>query len=389
LFYSDSYIEGDIGKQKFLFLVLLFVISIIFMILGANIVIILLGWDGLGLVSYCLVVYYQNDSSSRAGIITVLTNRVGDVGILLSVVFIINFGRLDFLNFIFSNELLNYVGIFILMGAVTKRAQIPFSAWLPAAIAAPTPVSSLVHSSTLVTAGVYLIIRLRIYFRNGGFSYILMFVSILTIFIAGLRANFEIDLKKIIALSTLSQLGVIILILSIGSYDLAFFHLVIHAVFKAILFLCAGIVIHGLRGGQDIRLIGVNLNLSPAISRLLILSRLSLGGFPFLRGFYSKDLILEVIYIINNRYLYLVFIIMSTMFTVIYSLRLVFYRIWGGNLGFTCQGYYEVFFIVRPVFLIGVFVVFFGSFFSWLIFPHPIFIHLLVVVKLINLLLIF
>jgi len=196
LFYSDSYIEGDIGKQKFLFLVLLFVISIIFMILGANIVIILLGWDGLGLVSYCLVVYYQNDSSSRAGIITVLTNRVGDVGILLSVVFIINFGRLDFLNFIFSNELLNYVGIFILMGAVTKRAQIPFSAWLPAAIAAPTPVSSLVHSSTLVTAGVYLIIRLRIYFRNGGFSYILMFVSILTIFIAGLRANFEIDLKK-------------------------------------------------------------------------------------------------------------------------------------------------------------------------------------------------
>jgi len=196
LFYSEGYIEGDRGKNKFLFLVLLFVFSIVLIILGANIVIILLGWDGLGLVSYCLVVYYQNENSNRAGIITVLTNRVGDVGILLSVIFILNFGNWDFCYFIFSGDILNYVGVFVLIGAVTKRAQMPFSAWLPAAIAAPTPVSSLVHSSTLVTAGVYLIIRLRAYFKDGKFSYVLIFMSVLTMFISGLGANFETDIKK-------------------------------------------------------------------------------------------------------------------------------------------------------------------------------------------------
>jgi len=210
-------------------------------------------------------------------------------------------------------------------------------------MAAPTPVSSLVHSSTLVTAGVYLVIRLRIYFKDGGISNILIYMSVLTIFIAGLGANFETDLKKIIALSTLSQLGLMLLILSVIRFNLAFFHLIIHAVFKAILFLCAGVIIHGLGGGQDIRGIGARLKLSPAIRRLLVLSSMSLGGFPFLRGFYSKDLILETIYIINNRVLCIYFIIFSTMFTVTYSLRLIFYRVYKGSLGVRCQGYYEFF----------------------------------------------
>jgi len=217
-------------------------------------------------------------------------------------------------------------------------------------MAAPTPVSSLVHSSTLVTAGVYLVIRLRIYFKDGGISNILIYMSVLTIFIAGLGANFETDLKKIIALSTLSQLGLMLLILSVIRFNLAFFHLIIHAVFKAILFLCAGVIIHGLGGGQDIRGIGARLKLSPAIRRLLVLSSMSLGGFPFLRGFYSKDLILETIYIINNRVLCIYFIIFSTMFTVTYSLRLIFYRVYKGSLGVRCQGYYEFFFYNRTYF---------------------------------------
>jgi len=259
--------------------------------------------------------------------ITVLTNRVGDVGILLSLVFIVNFGSFSFNEFLLSGEIMWFVGGLIILGAVTKSAQMPFSAWLPAAIAAPTPVSALVHSSTLVTAGVYLIIRLNVFFINGGLSKALFFISVLTIFISGLGANLETDLKKIIALSTLSQLGVIIIILSVGYYSLAFFHLVTHAIFKAILFLCAGTIIHGVGGSQDIRRMGLVFGLSPLVSGLLILARLSLSGFPFLSGFYSKDLILEVVYIVNRRYLFIFFVLIATIFTVTYSLRLAYYSL--------------------------------------------------------------
>jgi len=364
------------GKLKFLYLVLLFVLSIVFMIIGVNIVIVLLGWDGLGLISYCLVIYYQNERSRRAGIITILVNRLGDVGILLRVIFIFNFGSFDFFNFLVSKELIYYIGIFIILGALTKRAQMPFSAWLPAAIAAPTPVSSLVHSSTLVTAGVYLIMRLNIYFTNGFIINGLIYISILTIFIAGLRANFEVDLKKIIALSTLSQLGVIIIILSVGEFNLAFFHLIIHAIFKAILFLCAGVIIHGLGGVQDIRAIGLVLKLRPLIRGLIVLSSLSLRGFPFLRGFYSKDLILESIYIFNNSYLLILLLGLARVFTLMYSLRLIYYRIWKKVLDFRVQRYTEEIYIIFPIFIMGGLVIILGRVFSWLIFPIPVFIFL-------------
>jgi len=166
-------------------------------------------------------------------------------------------------------------------------------------MAAPTPVSSLVHSSTLVTAGVYLIIRFFIYFSGGEFSNIFLFISVLTMFYSGLRAIFELDFKKIIAFSTLSQLGIIIIILSLGNYSLSFFHLVVHAFYKALLFLIAGIRIHNIIGVQDIRKLGVLGGLRPFICGLIVLSSLSLIGFPFLRGFYSKDLILERVYYLN------------------------------------------------------------------------------------------
>lgn len=188
-----------------------------------------------------------------------------------------------------------FVLFMVVLAAITKRAQIPFSAWLPAAIAAPTPVSALVHSSTLVTAGVYLIIRFNYIL---GANLILFYVGSITMFMAGLGANYEIDLKKIIALSTLSQLGVIILILSLGFRELAFFHLLTHALFKSLLFLCAGVFIHGAQDCQDIRLLGGTLLRTPVSSVFFICCSLSLCGFPFLSGFYSKDLILEV-YIIG------------------------------------------------------------------------------------------
>jgi len=194
-------------------------------------------------------------------------------------------------------------------------------------MAAPTPVSALVHSSTLVTAGIFLIIRLSIFFDTGELSDILLFLSVLTIFMSGLAANFENDIKKIIALSTLRQLGLMIIILSSGFLNLAFFHLITHAIFKAILFLCAGVIIHGIGGGQDIRFMGIILNLSPLISGILALASLALAGFPFLRGFYSKDLILEIIYCFNNNFIIMIILFLSTIFTVSYSFRLIYYSL--------------------------------------------------------------
>lgn len=164
--------------------------------------------------------------------LTALSNRIGDVALLLAIAWILNYGSWNYifyLDIIKNNFEIIIIGGLVILAAMTKRAQIPFSSWLPAAIAAPTPVSALVHSSTLVTAGVYLLIRFNILLENSTLGQFLLLISGITIFIAGLGANFEFDLKKIIALSTLSQLGLIIRILSIGFYKLAFFHLLTHA----------------------------------------------------------------------------------------------------------------------------------------------------------------
>lgn len=207
----------------------------------------------------------------------------------------------------------------IILAAITKSAQIPFSAWLPAAMAAPTPVSALVHSSTLVTAGVYLIIRFNSLL---GVNFVLFYLGSLTIFMSGLGANFEMDLKKIIALSTLSQLGVIIFILSLGLSELAFFHLLTHALFKSLLFLCAGGFIHRARDSQDIRFLGVSILDTPVSSLFFVICSFSLCGFPFLAGFYSKDLILECYIMGGIGSGMILIIIVGTFFTVTYSVRL-------------------------------------------------------------------
>jgi NADH-ubiquinone oxidoreductase chain 5 len=178
---------------------------------------------------------------------------------------------------------------------------------LPAAMAAPTPVSSLVHSSTLVTAGVYLLIRFNFAFSDS-LCYFLLFISRITMFMSGLGARFEFDLKKIIALSTLSQLGLIMSILALGGYKLAFFHLLTHALFKALLFMCSGNIIHNVGNCQDIRFIGSLVNFIPLTCVYFNICNLSLCGLPFFRGFYSKDLILEVMRMgYLNFYIYIIF----------------------------------------------------------------------------------
>ena len=259
-----------------------------------------------------------------------------------------------------------------MLAAITKRAQIPFSAWLPAAMAAPTPVSALVHSSTLVTAGVYLLIRFRPRLAGRSAQRVLLVLASLTIFIAGLGANFETDLKKIIALSTLRQLGVIITILSLGWADLAFFHLLAHALFKALLFIRAGSIIHRVGDYQDIRVIGRLVGYIPLRVMLINLANLALCGTPFLAGFYSKDLILEVAFINELNAACFWLLVVSTGLTVCYTFRLVFYRISGEyNLFSNCAVSDEDRTITYPMVALGIGAIGGGCWLSWLIFPSP------------------
>lgn len=372
LYYRGEYIAGDININRFLYLVLAFVFSIGALICRPNLIRILLGWDGLGLISYVLVIYYQNEKSSNAGILTVLSNRVGDVAILLSIALIFSTGRWNFIfHSLYFNDQYIILKLLIILAAITKRAQIPFSAWLPAAIAAPTPVSALVHSSTLVTAGVYLLIRFRTAFNNSKIQRILLIVSSLTIFIAGLGANFEYDLKKIIALSTLSQLGVIIRILALGFPILAFFHLLTHALFKALLFICAGAIIHNINNYQDVRLIGRLTSIIPLRVMCINLASLALCGAPFLAGFYSKDLILEVAFITNINYVAFLLYIFATGLTASYTFRLVFLTLTNFlNLGVLYNVQDEEKSITYPIILLCLGAVTGGRFLSWLIFPE-------------------
>nr|QII41976.1 NADH dehydrogenase subunit 5 [Anopheles sinensis] len=332
IFYSNQYMEEDYNINRFILLVLMFVMSMMMLIISPNLISILLGWDGLGLVSYCLVIYFQNVKSYNAGMITALSNRIGDVALLLAIAWMLNYGSWNYvfyLEMMGKNTEMMIIGGLVMLAAMTKSAQIPFSSWLPAAMAAPTPVSALVHSSTLVTAGVYLLIRFNVLLMDWWMGQFLLLVSGLTMFMAGLGANFEFDLKKIIALSTLSQLGLMMSILSMGFYKLAFFHLLTHALFKALLFMCAGSIIHNMKNSQDIRMMG-SLSMSmPLTCSCFNVANLALCGMPFLAGFYSKDLILEMVMLsyVNTFSFFLFFF--STGLTVCYSFRLVYYSMTG------------------------------------------------------------
>nr|YP_009441780.1 NADH dehydrogenase subunit 5 [Tetratoma fungorum]AOY39325.1 NADH dehydrogenase subunit 5 [Tetratoma fungorum] len=392
IFYSKEYLSGDLTINRFIMLVVMFVFSMMLLIISPNLISILLGWDGLGLVSYCLVIYYQNIKSYNAGMLTALTNRIGDVALLMAIAWMMNYGSWNYIFYLeeLKNEkFMVIISFLVILAALTKSAQIPFSSWLPAAMAAPTPVSSLVHSSTLVTAGVYLLIRFNYSFSNS-MMFLLLFISSLTMFMSGLGANFEFDLKKIIALSTLSQLGLMMSILALGGYKLAFFHLLTHALFKALLFMCAGNVIHNMMNCQDIRFMGGLIMNMPLTCMFLNISNLSLCGLPFLSGFYSKDLIVEVMSMnYLNIYIYLIFYI-SIGLTVCYSFRLVYYTCVGGSNFISLNNFSEKNMLMLKgmsglIFL----VVIMGSCLSWLIFPSPYLVILPFYMKIMTLLMIF
>nr|AQP28203.1 NADH dehydrogenase subunit 5 [Nasutitermes longirostris] len=374
ILYSDDYMFGDLNIVRFISLVLMFVVSMMFLIISPNIISILLGWDGLGLVSYLLVIYYQNVKSYGAGMLTVLSNRVGDVALLMAIAWMINFGSwsfiyyLEFLSSSFEMELISFL---VVLAAMTSSAQIPFSSWLPAAMAAPTPVSALVHSSTLVTAGVYLLIRFSPSF-SCWLNVFLLLVSGLTMFMAGLGANFEFDLKSIIALSTLSQLGLMIMTISIGLSGLAFFHLLTHALFKALLFMCAGGVIHSMGDSQDIRFMGGLSIYMPFTSSSLMVSNFALCGMPFLAGFYSSDYILEMFSMSYMNMFGFLLLFVSTGLTVCYSFRL-FYFVLCGDFNFvpSCSMVETNYNMMIGMIGLLVMSIFGGGSLMWLICPTP------------------
>nr|YP_010528169.1 NADH dehydrogenase subunit 5 [Pseudoclavellaria amerinae]UXW64323.1 NADH dehydrogenase subunit 5 [Pseudoclavellaria amerinae] len=393
MYYSKNYMFNELMFNRFIFLMLMFVFSMILLIISPNLISILLGWDGLGLISYCLVIYYQNLKSFNAGMITVLSNRVGDVALLMSIAWMLNYGSWNYifyLDFMMNDNIMMLITLFIFFASFTKSAQIPFSSWLPAAMAAPTPVSSLVHSSTLVTAGVYLLIRFENLFHNMEFKFWFLLFTSLTMFMAGLSANFEFDLKKIIALSTLSQLGMMLSILFLGFKELAFFHLLMHAFFKALLFMCAGILIHSMFDLQDIRMMGSVCTQMPLVSICFNFSNLALCGFPFLSGFYSKDLILEFMFMLNFNVFIVFILIISSLFTVSYTFRLIFFLMIGNSKMFSLNMLSDSFSeLNKSLFGLIIMVIFSGSFMSWILFPFPLMVCLPISLKLIPLMLIF
>lgn len=312
--FSASYISEEKFSSRFHLLLISFVVSILLLIVRPRLLRLILGWDGLGVTSFLLVIYFQSRKSYNAGILTALSNRVGDVLILRAIGLALQEGRWNFwVTRIFFSFLLA-------TASITKRAQIPFRAWLPAAIAAPTPVSSLVHSSTLVTAGVYIICR----YLPSEINQEIFLVGVLTTIIAGLRAIKEFDLKKIVALSTLRQLGLIFSALGIGLTQVAFFHLVSHAFFKAMLFLSVGRLIHLSSDYQDLR----KISLSGKFSHFSLIgasfANMALCGLPFVGAFFSKDIILEGSLNLKFSMAMILLLMRRVALTVRYSIRILF-----------------------------------------------------------------
>nr|YP_006303214.1 NADH dehydrogenase subunit 5 [Nectonemertes cf. mirabilis HC-2011]ADZ05367.1 NADH dehydrogenase subunit 5 [Nectonemertes cf. mirabilis HC-2011] len=371
VWFSYYYMGGDLNILRFTWMVVLFIVSMIVLIFVPSLVGLLLGWDGLGLVSFCLVIYYQNNKSLGSGMLTVLSNRVGDVMLLLSIGWCVGQGAWSiFYMDIFYMSVV--VAFCIVLAGLTKSAQFPFCSWLPAAMAAPTPVSALVHSSTLVAAGVYLLVRFYDFLSFFSFFFsFLFFVSVFTMVLAGVSAIFEMDMKKIIALSTLSQLSLMMVGISLGYPLFGLFHLFTHALFKALLFLCAGTLIHCFCHVQDLRFLGACWEGMPVVMVFLNISNLALCGFPFMAGFYSKDLILEYSLFLDINFFLFFFLFFSTLLTVSYSFRLTFFCVWGSVKFFSFVSIYDNYSAIYfPMWILSFGSIFSGSFFFWFLFSH-------------------
>ncbi|AFR99108.1 NADH:ubiquinone oxidoreductase subunit 5 (mitochondrion) [Cryptococcus neoformans var. grubii H99] len=331
--YSISYMAGDPHNQRFFSYLSMFTFFMLVLVAGDNYFIMFVGWEGIGISSYLLInFWYTRMQANKAGMKALTVNRVGDM--FLSVGFFAIFwvfGNVDYAS-VFSvapyiNETaITIIGLLLLVGAMAKSANIPLHTWLPDAMEGPTPVSALIHAATLVTAGVYLMLRSSPIIEYGPTVLVVItWVGALTAFFAATTGLLQNDLKRVIAYSTCSQMGYLFMAVGLSQYNVALFHLVNHAFFKALLFLAAGAVIHGMADQQDLRRLGGLVNFLPFTYTAILIGSLSLMALPFMTGFYSKDLILEVAlgqYEVSGTIAYWLGTI-SAVFTAFYSFRLV------------------------------------------------------------------
>ncbi|MBS0001830.1 MAG: NADH-quinone oxidoreductase subunit L [Thioalkalivibrio sp.] len=300
--YSVGYMKGDEGYARYFAYLNLFLFFMLLLVLGRSLLVLFVGWEGVGLASYLLIgFWFQDVAKARAGRKAFITNRVGDAGFLLGMFLVFTFAgtlEMDRINEAFAAGLVpagvaTAAGILLFIGATGKSAQIPLHVWLPDAMAGPTPVSALIHAATMVTAGVYLVARLSgVYLEAPVASTLIAVIGVLTAFLAATVALVQSDLKKVLAYSTISQLGFMFLALGVGAYGVAVFHLFTHAFFKAALFLGAGSVIHALNGEQDIRRMGGLARRIPWTFGTFAIATAAIAGLPPLAGFFSKDEIL-------------------------------------------------------------------------------------------------
>jgi NADH-ubiquinone oxidoreductase chain 5 len=317
--FSLEYMSFDILYNRFFYILKLFVLSMVILLIVPHYIFFLIGWDGLGFSSFLLISYYNSSLAWSSRLKTFLINRLGDALILSAGVYFLYQGHYWF----FFQEIRNYIIFIILGGLLTKSAHIPFSSWLPAAMAAPTPVSALVHSSTLVTAGLYIIIQLTFFFSSIVLK-ILVFLGLITVYYGCFRALFNFDSKKVVAYSTLRKLGLMGVAIGCGLVGLAFFHLLMHGVSKALLFIRIGQIMINCKHNQDLRKFHFSFWSNFVSFIKLFWSVCSLMGLFFLSCFYRKDIILEQIQRITTfkKLFYLLFII-SFFLTFIYSVRLI------------------------------------------------------------------
>ena len=342
--YSIGYMSHDPDKPRFMAYLSLFTFAMLMLITSDNFLQLFFGWEGVGLASYLLIgFWFKKPSANAAAIKAFVVNRVGDFGLAIGIFLIYKFtGSLNFnevfnsisnladkkINFLGTDgSLVTYISVFLFIGAMGKSAQLFLHTWLPDAMEGPTPVSALIHAATMVTAGVFLVVRCSPIYEYSEFSQsLIILIGASTAFFAATIGLVQNDIKKVIAYSTCSQLGYMFFAAGVGAYHIAIFHLFTHAFFKALLFLCAGSVIHSMHEEQDIRKMGGIYKKIPFTYAFMVIGTLAITGFPFLSGFYSKDAILEAAYFsTNNMGGYATILgVFTAVLTSVYSWRLIY-----------------------------------------------------------------
>ncbi len=339
--YSVGYMHGDKGYSRYFSYLNLFMFSMLLLVLSSNIVLMFVGWEGVGLCSYLLIgFWYEKDSAANAGKKAFITNRIGDYGFLLGLFLLASafaskgILTLDFTTMaahisLISPQILTIVGILLFVGATGKSAQLPLYVWLPDAMEGPTPVSALIHAATMVTAGVYMIARMNfLYVLAPTALEVVAIVGGLTALYAATIGVVQNDIKRVLAYSTISQLGYMFVGVGVGAFSAGIFHLMTHAFFKALLFLGAGSVMHALSGEQDMRKMGGLKNKIPVTYAVFLAAALAISGIPGLSGFFSKDSILAAAYASGHKVIWFLGFI-TALLTAFYIFRLIYMTFYG------------------------------------------------------------